>query len=132
PPLVQNGCPRDGSGLPCADDRAHGRGLFSGVGTTGDQEAQMRMQRWSCRFVGALGVALIGCGQAEPIAQDESLVPWTSNALTVITGDPVVASTEDVTVTVPVQFNEPYSGMAQSEFPDGLPLSVGSGLRFRR
>ena len=92
----------------------------------------MKMQRWSCRFVGIVGIALIGCGQEPSTAEDQGVVPGTSGALTIVTGDPVVAATQDVTVTVPVQFNEPYSGMAQSEFPDGLPLSVGSGLRFRR
>jgi len=89
----------------------------------------MNAHRWSCRWVGLAGIALIGCGQD---AADESLTESTSGALTVVSDDPVVFLTEDLTVAVPNRFNQPYAGMAQAEFPNGLPLSIGSGLRFRR
>ncbi|HEX2657324.1 MAG TPA: esterase-like activity of phytase family protein [Polyangia bacterium] len=93
----------------------------------------MKTYRWSYCAVGVIGLALNGCGQDGSAADDEDqFVQSSGGALTVVADDPVVVATEDVTVTVPERFNETYSGMAQSEFPDGLPLSVGSGLRFNR
>ncbi|HEY0467001.1 MAG TPA: hypothetical protein VGC79_22515, partial [Polyangiaceae bacterium] len=43
--------------------------------------------------------------------------------------DDVVASVQVSKVEVPVSFNVPYAGAAKREFAEGLPLSVGSGLR---
>ncbi len=45
--------------------------------------------------------------------------------------DDVVASVRVSKVEVPVAFNVPYAGAAKLEFADGLPLSIGSGLRLQ-
>jgi len=45
--------------------------------------------------------------------------------------DDVVASVQVLKVEVPVAFNVPYAGAAQREFAEGLPLSIGSGLRLK-
>ncbi len=74
-------------------------------------------------------LALAGCGDQN--TDGEELVDL-SGALTVPAGDPVVAVYDDLTINVPTRFNVPYAGAARAEFPDGLPLSVGSGFRFRR
>jgi hypothetical protein len=78
----------------------------------------------------ATGAAL-GCGPEEGIA-DTSETQTVSEALTVSPQDPVVVAYDDLDVYVPTRFNIPYTGATADEFPDGLPLSIGSGLRFRR
>jgi hypothetical protein len=45
--------------------------------------------------------------------------------------DDVVASVQISKVDVPVSFNVPYAGAAKQEFAQGLPLSIGSGLRLK-
>ncbi|HET9931197.1 MAG TPA: esterase-like activity of phytase family protein, partial [Polyangiaceae bacterium] len=46
-----------------------------------------------------------------------------------LSADATVAGVDQITVRVPKRFNVPYDGAARAEFPDGLPLSLGSGLR---
>lgn len=50
-------------------------------------------------------------------------------ASSALSPDATVAGIEQLTVRVPKRFNVPYEGAARAEFPDGLPLSFGSGLR---
>lgn len=50
-------------------------------------------------------------------------------ASSALSADGTAASVEQLTVRVPKRFNVPYEGSARAEFPDGLPLSLGSGLR---
>lgn len=45
--------------------------------------------------------------------------------------DAVVASVRATKVEVPDRFNVPYAGSGKQEFPHGLPLSIGSGLRLK-
>ena len=45
--------------------------------------------------------------------------------------DDVVASVRISNIEVPVRFNVPYAGAAKREFEQGLPLSIGSGLRLK-
>jgi hypothetical protein len=78
-----------------------------------------------------LGGVFTGCAGEPGTAPDEDVIDVT-RALTLPADDAVVAAYDDLTVNVPGRFNIPYAGMAAAEFPDGLPLSVGSALRFRR
>ena len=45
--------------------------------------------------------------------------------------DDVVASVRVTKVEVPASFNVPYAGTGKHEFAEGLPLSIGSGLRLK-
>ena len=79
----------------------------------------------------ATGAAL-GCGPEEGIGENDAEAQTVTQALTVSPGDPVVVAYDDLDVNVPTRFNIPYTGAGAAAFPDGLPLSIGSGLRFRR
>ena len=78
----------------------------------------------------------LGCGPEEGLVDDASQTQaetqTAAQTLTVSPRDPVVVAYDDLDVYVPTRFNVPYAGAAAAEFPNGLPLSVGSGLRFRR
>lgn len=71
-----------------------------------------------------------GCGAPDTGSRPggEELVVASSSALA---ADATVAAVEQITVRVPKRFNARYVGAAKAEFPDGLPLSLGSGLRLR-
>ena len=45
--------------------------------------------------------------------------------------DDIVTSVQISKVEVPASFNVPYAGAAKQKFAQGLPLSIGSGLRLR-
>src|SRR5687767_889581 len=55
-------------------------------------------------------------------------VPTTANSSL---ADEVVARVQVLKVEVPGSFNVPYAGAAKREFAQGLPLSIGSGLRVK-
>jgi hypothetical protein len=73
-----------------------------------------------------LSLLAFGCTEeATGLISDEETLGESTAALT----DDAVRSTELLTVEVPAAFNVPFSGLAAAEFPRGLPLSIGSGIR---
>jgi hypothetical protein len=78
-------------------------------------------------------VALSGCGNGgnlEPGVEADTTDVATVGAA--LDATEAVASVDDLIVHLPPRFNLAYDGTAAAEFPDGLPLSIGSGLRLER
>lgn len=76
----------------------------------------------------ALGTACAGPAGGESEGSSQEAVASSAFA---IDPDATVAGVDVIAVRVPKRFNVPYTGAAQAEFPDGLPLSLGSGLRLK-
>jgi len=69
-----------------------------------------------------LGASCHPSGVAPPHASTTVPAPLAADA---------VVSVHVSKVEVPVSFNVPYAGSAKQEFAEGLPLSIGSGLRLK-
>jgi hypothetical protein len=93
----------------------------------------MRTSRLSTALVvlSPFCLALSACS-AETSSDSGPEVAELGQALAAAPIDDVVQQVADLSIRVPKVFNVPYSGSASAEFPNGLPLSVGSGLRLKR
>jgi hypothetical protein len=87
----------------------------------------MKIERIALVMVSLFGG---GCGDSlgEKGQPGEEAVSRSVSALSVVP-DATVAGIDMIPVEVPKRFSVPYLGAAMAEFPDGLPLSLGSGLR---
>ncbi|MFZ5889997.1 MAG: esterase-like activity of phytase family protein [Myxococcota bacterium] len=87
----------------------------------------MTIRDWRSSAVVSLPLVLLAC--AGPV--DEGAAESVDSAAFALAPDATVAAVDVIDVQVPKRFYVPYTGGAQVEFPDGLPLSLGSGLRLR-
>ena len=93
----------------------------------------MRVLDWRFGFTAVYAALVVACSapvesDAQSFEEERAAATATSQALGV---DTTVASIERIEVRVPKRFNIPYTGPAEAELPDGLPLSLGSGLRLK-
>lgn len=79
----------------------------------------------SCVALPCLALACAAPGNGSIPDEGEAV----GSAASAITADATVSGIDQITVRVPKRFNVEYDGPARAEFPDGLPLSLGSGLR---
>jgi hypothetical protein len=79
----------------------------------------------SCVALPCLTLACAAPGNGSIPDEGEAI----GSASLAISADATVSGIDQITVRVPKRFNVKYDGPARAEFPDGLPLSLGSGLR---
>jgi hypothetical protein len=88
------------------------------------------MRILAVRAAAALGLSALVFGCAAPVdgVGDASELGSARFAAAL---DDTVTSVDVLPVRVPERFHVPYAGGASAEFPSGLPLSLGSGLRLK-